>query len=225
VVRPACCSRACSTASEMAPRVHGGGCRDERLIRPGAYKAHHEIVPVRKTALPAITVDVVGPVCETAISWRAPPDGGCHARRFPGHMHRRAYVRAFVELQFPARAPEVLVEGADGASFASGSVTRISARGNGVEANRLIWKRSTPPSMTDTQLYLAIGIPIFSNAILFGLLMAYITQNSKRQPTLRSINQRFEASTNARRHARSVAQRAHVSRSSGRRLRHIEEAR
>jgi hypothetical protein len=28
--------------------------------------------------------------------------------------------------------------------------------------------------MTDTQLYLAIGVPILANAAMFGLLMAYI---------------------------------------------------
>jgi len=35
------------------------------LIRPSLYHAHHEIVPVRKNALPPITVDVVGPICES----------------------------------------------------------------------------------------------------------------------------------------------------------------
>jgi diaminopimelate decarboxylase len=35
------------------------------LIRPSLYKAHHEIIPVRKNDLPVITADVVGPVCET----------------------------------------------------------------------------------------------------------------------------------------------------------------
>jgi diaminopimelate decarboxylase len=37
------------------------------LIRPALYKSHHEIVPVRKqeTAREIVTVDVVGPVCET----------------------------------------------------------------------------------------------------------------------------------------------------------------
>jgi diaminopimelate decarboxylase len=35
------------------------------LIRPALYQAHHEIVPVRKRAGRARTVDVVGPVCET----------------------------------------------------------------------------------------------------------------------------------------------------------------
>jgi len=35
------------------------------LIRPSLYHAHHEIVPVRKNALPPITADVVGPICES----------------------------------------------------------------------------------------------------------------------------------------------------------------
>ena len=35
------------------------------LIRPSLYHAHHEIVPVRKNALPQITADVVGPICES----------------------------------------------------------------------------------------------------------------------------------------------------------------
>jgi diaminopimelate decarboxylase len=35
------------------------------LLRPSLYRAHHEIVPVRKNSRPAITADVVGPVCET----------------------------------------------------------------------------------------------------------------------------------------------------------------
>ena len=48
--------------------------------------------------------------------------------------------------------------------------------------------------MTDTQLYLAIGVPVFSNAIFFGLLMAYI--NAKFEGVDRrfeAVNQRFEA--------------------------------
>jgi diaminopimelate decarboxylase len=35
------------------------------LIRPSLYRAHHEIIPVRRRSLPEITADVVGPVCET----------------------------------------------------------------------------------------------------------------------------------------------------------------
>jgi diaminopimelate decarboxylase len=35
------------------------------LIRPALYHAHHEIIPLRRNSLPPVTVDVVGPVCET----------------------------------------------------------------------------------------------------------------------------------------------------------------
>jgi diaminopimelate decarboxylase len=35
------------------------------LIRPALYRAHHDIVPVRKNGLPPVTADVVGPICET----------------------------------------------------------------------------------------------------------------------------------------------------------------
>ena len=37
------------------------------LIRPALYQAHHEILPVREAAasVPAVTADIVGPVCET----------------------------------------------------------------------------------------------------------------------------------------------------------------
>ena len=35
------------------------------LIRPSLYRSHHEIVPVRRNALPPVIADVVGPVCET----------------------------------------------------------------------------------------------------------------------------------------------------------------
>ena len=35
------------------------------LIRPSLYRAHHEIIPVRRNSLPPITADVVGPICET----------------------------------------------------------------------------------------------------------------------------------------------------------------
>jgi diaminopimelate decarboxylase len=35
------------------------------LIRPSLYRAHHEIVPLRRSTMPPVTADVVGPVCET----------------------------------------------------------------------------------------------------------------------------------------------------------------
>ncbi len=35
------------------------------LLRPALYRAHHEILPVRKNSMPRVVADVVGPVCET----------------------------------------------------------------------------------------------------------------------------------------------------------------
>ncbi len=35
------------------------------LLRPTLYRAHHEILPVRKSGMPPLVADVVGPVCET----------------------------------------------------------------------------------------------------------------------------------------------------------------
>jgi diaminopimelate decarboxylase len=35
------------------------------LIRPTLYEAHHDIVPVNPSNLPAVTADIVGPVCES----------------------------------------------------------------------------------------------------------------------------------------------------------------
>lgn len=35
------------------------------LIRPSLYQAHHEILPLRQNGLPPVTVDVVGPICES----------------------------------------------------------------------------------------------------------------------------------------------------------------
>jgi len=45
--------------------------------------------------------------------------------------------------------------------------------------------------MTNIQLYLAIGIPSLVNAVLVGLLMAYI--NSRFDSVSQSVNQRFDA--------------------------------
>ncbi len=36
------------------------------LIRPAFYDAYHEILPLKKSSKPKVTVDVVGPVCETS---------------------------------------------------------------------------------------------------------------------------------------------------------------
>lgn len=43
--------------------ITDGGMND--LIRPALYEAHHEIIPLVKRAGPAITADVVGPICES----------------------------------------------------------------------------------------------------------------------------------------------------------------
>jgi hypothetical protein len=56
-----CCSRACSIAKEFV--IVDAAMND--LIRPALYHARHEIIPLRKNSLPPVTVDVVGPVCET----------------------------------------------------------------------------------------------------------------------------------------------------------------
>jgi diaminopimelate decarboxylase len=84
------------------------------LIRPALYKAHHEIVPVRRNTLPAVTADVVGPVCETG-------DFLARGRHMPDVMPgdylavRDAGAYGFVlssNYNSRPRPPEVLVEGA-----------------------------------------------------------------------------------------------------------------
>jgi hypothetical protein len=68
--------------------------------------------------------------------------------------------------------------------------------------------------MNDTQLYLAIGVPILANATLIGLLVAYI--NAKTE----AINRRFDDMRDL--------WRAELHRVEGvldARLKHIEEAR
>ena len=83
------------------------------LIRPALYGAHHEIVPVRKNALPHMVVDVVGPVCESG-------DFLARDRRMafvmPGDFLavRDAGAYGFVlssNYNSRTRAPEILVEG------------------------------------------------------------------------------------------------------------------
>ena len=50
-----------------------------------------------------------------------------------------------------------------------------------------------PHSLTDTQLYLAIGVPILANATLIGLLLAYINAKADAaQKNFDAINQRFD---------------------------------
>ena len=77
------------------------------LIRPALYHAHHEIVPVRKNALPPVTADVVGPICETGDFLARDRQ---LANVMPGDFLAvcaagRVRLRAVLELQFaPARA-------------------------------------------------------------------------------------------------------------------------
>jgi diaminopimelate decarboxylase len=84
------------------------------LIRPSLYRAHHEIIPLRQNALPHITADVVGPVCETG-------DFLARDRRMANAMPgdylavKTAGAYGFVQssnYNSRPRAPEVLVEGA-----------------------------------------------------------------------------------------------------------------
>ncbi len=85
------------------------------LIRPALYRAHHDIVPVRKNPLPPITADVVGPVCETG-------DFLARDRKMVNAMPgdflavQAAGAYGFVlssNYNSRPRAPEVLVEGAE----------------------------------------------------------------------------------------------------------------
>jgi diaminopimelate decarboxylase len=84
------------------------------LIRPALYKAHHEIVPVRRNALPRITVDVVGPVCETGDFLARDRE---MANAMPGDFLAVCTAGAYgfvlsSNYNSRPRAPEVLVEGA-----------------------------------------------------------------------------------------------------------------
>ncbi len=83
------------------------------LIRPSLYRAHHEIVPVRKNTRPPITADVVGPVCESG-------DFLARDRRManvmPGDFLAVCTAGAYgfvlsSNYNSRPRAPEVLVEG------------------------------------------------------------------------------------------------------------------
>jgi diaminopimelate decarboxylase len=83
------------------------------LIRPALYRAHHEIVPVRKNALPAVTADVVGPVCETGDFLARDRH---MANVMPGDFVAVCSAGAYGFVQSSnynsrPRAPEVLVEG------------------------------------------------------------------------------------------------------------------
>ena len=84
------------------------------LIRPSLYRAHHEILPLRKSALPPVTMDVVGPVCETGDFLAR---DRCMANAMPGDYLAISTAGAYGFVQSSnynsrPRAPEVLVQGA-----------------------------------------------------------------------------------------------------------------
>ena len=83
------------------------------LIRPALYHAHHEIIPVRKNALPPVKVDVVGPVCETGDFLARDRE---MANVMPGDFLAVCTAGAYGFTQSSnynsrPRAPEILVEG------------------------------------------------------------------------------------------------------------------
>lgn len=84
------------------------------LIRPALYTAHHEIVPVRRNGLPLVTVDVVGPVCESGDFLARDRE---MANAMPGDFLAVCTAGAYgfvlsSNYNSRPRAPEVLVEGA-----------------------------------------------------------------------------------------------------------------
>ena len=84
------------------------------LIRPSLYRAHHEIIPVRKNPLPSITADVVGPICETGDFLARDRQ---MANVMPGDYLAVCTAGAYgfvlsSNYNSRPRAPEVLVEGA-----------------------------------------------------------------------------------------------------------------
>jgi diaminopimelate decarboxylase len=84
------------------------------LIRPALYRAHHEIIPVRKNPLPPVKADVVGPVCETGDFLARDRE---MANAMPGDFLAVCAAGAYGFVQSSnynsrPRAPEVLVEGA-----------------------------------------------------------------------------------------------------------------
>jgi diaminopimelate decarboxylase len=84
------------------------------LIRPALYRAHHEIIPVRRNSLPPVTADVVGPVCETGDFLARDRQ---MANVMPGDFVAVCSAGAYGFVQASnynsrPRAPEVLVEGA-----------------------------------------------------------------------------------------------------------------
>ncbi len=84
------------------------------LIRPSLYRAHHEIIPVRKNSLPNIKADVVGPVCETTDFLARDRN---IANLMPGDYLAVCAAGAYgfvlsSNYNSRPRAPEILVEGA-----------------------------------------------------------------------------------------------------------------
>lgn len=83
------------------------------LIRPSLYRAHHEIIPLRKNPLPPITADVVGPVCESGDFLARDRE---MANVMPGDYLAVCAAGAYgfvlsSNYNSRPRAPEVLVEG------------------------------------------------------------------------------------------------------------------
>ncbi len=83
------------------------------LIRPSLYRAHHEIIPLRKNSLPAITADVVGPICESGDFLARSRN---MANVMPGDFLAVSTAGAYgfvlsSNYNSRPRAPEVLVEG------------------------------------------------------------------------------------------------------------------
>ena len=84
------------------------------LLRPSLYRAHHEILPLRRNALPPVTVDVVGPVCETGDFLARDRE---MANAMPGDYLAVCTAGAYgfvlsSNYNSRPRVPEVLVEGA-----------------------------------------------------------------------------------------------------------------
>ena len=83
------------------------------LLRPALYRAHHEIVPIRRNSLPKVTADVVGPVCETGDFLARDRE---MANVMPGDYLAVCTAGAYgfvlsSNYNSRPRAPEVLVEG------------------------------------------------------------------------------------------------------------------
>jgi diaminopimelate decarboxylase len=83
------------------------------LIRPSLYRAHHDIVPVRRSPRPRVIADVVGPVCETGDFLARDRK---MANAMPGDLLAVCAAGAYgfvlsSNYNSRLRAPEVLVEG------------------------------------------------------------------------------------------------------------------